>query len=247
MDAMSSSGMVSNQLDTEASGAASGSIHRRRSGLTEHVYAYVKEQILAGRFQQDTWIPVEQVAADLAVSRQPVMDALKRLAMEGFTTIIPQVGCRIRAYSPGEIADFYRLFAEGEALVAELAARRATAADIIGLKAISAHIGELASHELDRLELARLYRGLNRRLHLEIRRIARSFAVTEVVETLGDRSDFFVATAHAPIFADRLRSAHQEHEEVLSAIIRRDAAMAGRVMHAHILAIGARLDTALRG
>ena len=217
----------------------------RRGGLAEHVYAYVKQQILDGAFARDTWIPVDQIAAHLAVSRQPVMDALKRLTMEGFISIIPQVGCRIRVYTPVEIQDFYRLFAEGEALVAEFAAERATTDDIVALQMISAQIGRLRTKKLSAPDLSGQYRVLNRKLHFEIRRIARSESVTEVVESLGDRSDFFVATVKAPVFADRLRVAHDEHEEVIAAIADKRPAEARRIMKNHIAAIGDRLQVVL--
>lgn len=219
---------------------------RRRGSLVEYVYDHLKEQILDGVFNRDAWLRVDDIARRLTVSRQPVMDALKRLGMDGFVTIIPQVGCQIRSYRAEEIEDFYRLFAEGEALVAEFAAARATAEDIIALQVISAQIGRLRELPLAPALLARQYRGLNRRLHYEIRRMARSDSVTEVVESLGDRSDFFVATVNAPIFAERLRIAHDEHEEVIAAIIEHDVMSARRVMKEHILAIGSRLQLILR-
>ena len=218
----------------------------RRGGLAEHVYSYVKQQILDGMFARDTWIPVDEIASRLTVSRQPVMDALKRLTMEGFITIIPQVGCRIRVYTAIEIQDFYRLFAEGEALVAEFAAARAMPEDIIALQVISAQIGRLRTQRLAAPDLSGQYRVLNRKLHFEIRRIARSESVTEVVESLGDRSDFFVATVNAPVFADRLRAAHDEHEDIIAAIAKRRPAEARRIMKEHIAAIGDRLQVVLQ-
>ncbi|PWK91900.1 hypothetical protein BV497_10760 [Fulvimonas soli] len=234
------------EADAASAGGRRGDAALRRGGLTEHVYEHIKASILDGVFSREAWLPVDQLAGQLDVSRQPVMDALKRLGMEGFVSIIPQVGCRIRSYSPEEIGDFYRLFAEGEALVAEFAASRATSEDVVALEVISAKIGHLRRQKLPQVKLARQYRALNRRLHYEIRRIARSESVTEVVERLGDRSDFFITTTNAPIFADRLNAAHDEHEDIIDAIAHHDAARARRVMKSHIVAIGDRLQAALR-
>jgi DNA-binding GntR family transcriptional regulator len=205
----------------------------------------VKEQVLDGVYPRDNWLLVEQIAASLEVSRQPVMDALKRLSIEGFITIIPQVGCRIRSYTVEEITDFYRLFAEGEGLVAELAAERASEQDVLTLQVISAQIGALTGQSLPAAELSRQYRNLNRRLHFEIRRIARSSPLTEVVETLGDRSDFFIATADAPVFAERVRTAHDEHTDIIQAIIARQPQQARAMMQRHIAATSERLRAAL--
>ena len=167
--------------------------------------------------------------------------ASKRLAIEGFVTIVPQVGCRLRNYEPGQVEDFFRLFAEGEALVAELAASRATADDVADMRAISARIGRLRQGEMPDRQRGSAYRGLNRALHLRMRESARSPAVAEIVEGLGDRSDFFIALARRPIFAARLEQAHAEHEALLARIADHDAKAAATVIRAHILAIGARL------
>lgn len=220
-------------------------IRSKRGGLVDVVYEHVKNGLLNHEFHGGGWLPVDKIAADLEVSRQPVMDALKRLALEGFVTIVPQVGCRVRQYSAEEISDFYQLFAFGESLVAELAAKRVSAEDIIKLRVISEQIGMLSKSKGQKQDLASQYRSLNRMLHSEIRRIARSASVTEIVESLGDRSDFFIATSGRPMFAETLRKAHDEHEAVLDAIIRRNSVAAARAMHAHISETGRRLNAFL--
>ncbi|KGB82699.1 hypothetical protein JT55_06315 [Rhodovulum sp. NI22] len=214
----------------------------RRGGLAEHVYSHIKELLLDGKFDHGESIPVERITEELSVSRQPVMDALKRLSIEGFLVILPQIGCRIREYEPNEITDFFLLFAEGEALIAELAAKRSDAADIAKLSAISFQIGELRGADLSVTQLNQNYRVLNRKLHFEMRQAARSAPIAEVVENLGDRSDFFVAASARPIFSDRLESAHEEHEAILDAIRKGDPDRARAVMKQHILHIEERIN-----
>ena len=215
-----------------------------RPRRTEIVYDHIKQSILDGVLDAAAWIPIDRISADLEVSRQPVMDSLKRLAIEGFITIVPQVGCRLRSYEPTQIDDFFKLFAEGEALVAELAASRATEDDLADMSAISARIGRLRIDAMPDQERGRAYRRLNRALHLRMRQTARSPVVAEIVEALGDRSDFFIALARRPIFAARLEQAHAEHEALLAEIAAGNATAAAAVIRAHILAIGARLRPA---
>lgn len=205
--------------------------------LSDHVYGYVKEQLLDGRYEPEDWIPIEEISQTLGVSRQPVMGALKRLAIEGLVTIVPQVGCRARRYDLADAIDFYRLFAEGEALLAGLAAERAEPSDLIALRVISAQIGQLRDREKSAEELGRMYRTLNNRFHSELHRIARSPAVAETVEIQRDRSDFYVALAKRPIFGERLRAAHDEHEDLFDAISQKDAKRASDIMREHVLAI----------
>ena len=221
-------------------------MEQSRPKRTDMVYDHVKQSILDGRLDAQQWIPIERIASDLGVSRQPVMDSLKRLAIEGFVTITPQVGCRMRVYEPNQVDDFFRLFAEGEALVAELAALRADQEDVAELQIISARIGRLRGGAMAEEELGRAYRRLNRALHLRMRQTARSSAVAEIVESLGDRSDFFIAQAQRPIFAARLEVAHTEHEALLEAIATANAPAAGTIIRAHILGIGERLRAAPR-
>lgn len=218
-----------------------------RPRRTEFVYDHIKQSILDGVLDAQPWIAIERITADLDVSRQPIMDSLKRLAIEGFVTIVPQVGCRVRHYEPTQIEDFFKLFAEGEALVAQLAAARATEDDLAEMAVISARIGRLRVSSMPEEERGRAYRRLNRALHLRMRQTARSPAVAEIVEGLGDRSDFFVALARRPIFAARLEQAHGEHEAMLAEISAGNAIAAGAVIRAHILAIGERLRPDLDG
>ena len=208
---------------------------------TDIVYDHIKQSILDGVLDAQPWIPIDRISTELGVSRQPVMDSLKRLAIEGFVTIVPQVGCRLRSYEADQVEDFFKMFAEGEALVGELAAARATEDDVADMRAISARIGRLRTGEMSDQQRGAAYRRLNRALHLRMRETARSPAVAEIVEGLGDRSDFFIALARRPIFAARLEQAHAEHEALLTRIAARDVEAAGTVIRAHILAIGARL------
>ena len=217
-----------------------------KRGLADHVYEQIKDRLFESRYGRNGWLPVEEIAGEMQVSRQPVMDALKRLALEGFVSIVPQVGCRVREYSNEEIHDFYLLFAYGESLVAELAAQRATAEDISTLQLISEQIGRLATQKANKEVQGRMYRSLNRKLHKEIRRIARSESVTELVESMGDRSDFFIATSGRPMFAETLRNAHDEHQLVVEAITRHSVRAAAETMKRHILETDARLQAFLR-
>ena len=58
---------------------------------------------------------------------------------------------------------------------------------------------------------------------------------------MGDQSDFFVAISGATLFADRLDSAHGEHEAVIRAIADRSLPRAAEIMEEHILAIARRI------
>ena len=212
----------------------------RRGALAEHVYVHLKERLLDGLLELETRIPVDDIATELEVSRQPVMDAIKRLAFEGYVSITPQVGSMPRSYNNDEIDDFFKLFAGVESLVAELAAERATALDIVDLKLISLQIGTLLKQPRN-AEIWRTYRVLNRRLHDKMMAAARSRAVEEIVGGLRDRSDYLIAIKLNRGFGPRLPKAHQEHQTIIRAIETGDVKGAGRATFIHIQAISDRI------
>jgi len=214
----------------------------RRGGLAERAYDHIKRMLVTGEVTRRDWFPIDEIATTLKTSRQPVMDALRRLSTEGFVEIVPQVGCRPRNPDISEIRDFYRLFAEGESIIAELAAERATSENILAFRLISSQINALATTigELD--NKADAYRSLNRQLHSEIRRAARSPSLAEIVEGLGDRSDFYIAFFRNKVFALNLRVAHAEHEDVIDAIVAHDPRKARIAMKRHIRATEKRLE-----
>lgn len=199
--------------------------------------------LITGGTTVDEWFAIDEIATELESSRQPVMDALRRLSIEGFVEIVPQVGCRVHKPNVREIQDFFKLFSEGEALIAELASERADANDILSMQLISAQIGVLAEQP-DKLEgKDDMYRVLNRRLHADMRQAAKSPAIAEIVEGLGDRSDFYIAFSRGQVFAPNLKQAHAEHEEIIAAIAGHDAAKARTAMKKHIIATEQRLES----
>lgn len=217
-----------------------------KRGLTENVYEELKERLFESQYGRGGWLPIDAIANELEVSRQPVMDAMKRLSIEGYVTIVPQVGCRVREYSVDEVQDFFLLLAEGEALMAELAAQRATAEDILRVQILSGQIGQLGAMSASKRDVARAYRTLNRGFHAEIRRIARSSPVTEIVESLADRGLFFIATSGRPMFAETLEAAHNEHVALVEAICNHNAKAARAAMKGHLLNTRSRLAAFLR-
>jgi DNA-binding GntR family transcriptional regulator len=107
---------------------------------------------------------------------------------------------------------------------------------------ISSQIDALANQIGDMDNKADAYRSLNRQLHTEIRRAARSPSLAEIVESLGDRSDFYIAFFRNRVFALNLKIAHSEHEKVIAAIVARDPRQARIAMKRHIRATEKRLE-----
>src|ERR1700728_190462 len=81
--------------------------------LTDQTYEAIRGRILRRELKTGEQIPIDRVAADLGVSRTPVLDAIKRLSVEGLIGIRPRRGCFVLGLT---IADIREIFGLREAL-----------------------------------------------------------------------------------------------------------------------------------
>jgi DNA-binding GntR family transcriptional regulator len=135
--------------------------------LSHRTYELIKDRLLDGRYAGGERLPVDALRGEFGVSKQPVMDALRRLSADGLVEIIPQVGCQVARYTTAEVADFFMFFGELEASIAEVAAGRRTAAQLARMDTVSEQIAKVA-YDGDPAERAHRYRVLNRDFHAVI-------------------------------------------------------------------------------
>ena len=109
--------------------------------LSYRTYELIKERLLDGRYAAGERLSVDALKTEFGVSKQPVMEALRRLSVDGLVEIIPQVGCQVARYTTAEVADFIMFFGEIEASIAEVAAARRTDAQLARMDAVSQQIG----------------------------------------------------------------------------------------------------------
>jgi DNA-binding GntR family transcriptional regulator len=203
--------------------------------LGAFVYDVVKERLLGGQWRAGESIGVEALKVELGVSKQPVMEALRRLAGDDLVEILPQVGCRVPTYRPAEVSDFFHLFASLESEAAAIAAARGTQAQLARLVGINAQIGGLATLP-DRQQRVHLYHTLNREFHTVILEMAHSPVVMRTSSRMWDKSDLLInATASTHPLADEVGERHVEHDAVIDALRARDAESVRMQMRAHIL------------
>lgn len=201
------------------------------------VYDLLKERLLEGRYAGNEQLPVEALRTEWGVSKQPVMEALRRLSADGLVTIIPQVGCRVATYRPLEVEDFFLMFGSIEGAIAGVAATRRDAAQLRELDQISATIGELRG-ETDAETRSHGYRLLNRRFHTAIHTMARSRVMADTSARMWDLSDFLINTAGGPRPLSRaLDARHDDHERIRSALHAGDRLTARQEMEEHIVGI----------
>lgn len=204
-------------------------------GLGSLVYAQIKERLLEGVFAAGERLQVEALKTEFQVSKQPVMEALRRLSGEGLVEIIPQVGCQVCSYSPQEVEDFFRLFGAMEGTVAEIAADRRTDSQLARLVAVESRIDALRSLD-DPAERSRGYRAHNRAFHGVVHEMAGSPIMAANVQRMWDMSDFLINTngVLTPL-SHALEQRHADHQRILEALRVRDGAAARKETETHIV------------
>lgn len=90
--------------------------------LVEQVYARLLDAISEGSLAPGQRITQEEVAAQLAVSRQPVLQALRLLKKDGFVRDAPGRGLLVAPLDPDWIVKVYQVRGALDALAARLAA-----------------------------------------------------------------------------------------------------------------------------
>ncbi len=206
-----------------------------RGQLTEQAYEIVKERLRTGVYRAGDRISVEDIVIELGTSRQPVMDALKRLAIQRFIEIIPQVGVRVLTTERQEMVDFFRLLGAMETVIAELAAQRADKKGAEKLAEVNETVAQLLLEDIDDEQRVKRYRALNRDFHRQLTAIAGSHVLASISAYMWDQSDFFISSAFDPAnLKDRLRAAYEEHILICQAVAANDPAGARKAMNDHV-------------
>jgi DNA-binding GntR family transcriptional regulator len=203
--------------------------------LASFAFEYLRSLLLDNLLVAGDCISAEEVASRLRISRYPVMEALKRMAADGFLQIVPQVGSIVAEPDLQEINDFYAIFGKIEGELAACAARRRQPDEIARLADISQRLEQFVTGKHSPDDRARAYRHMNREFHTQIHRMARSDVVARMSVQCWDRSDFYIATVRgSQIFADRIGHAQEEHKAIQDAIAQGDVRSARRATEAHL-------------
>ncbi|MGH8543310.1 MAG: GntR family transcriptional regulator [Gammaproteobacteria bacterium] len=201
-----------------------GSNHR---GLRDLVCDAIRTKIIDGEFPPGHRLIEDRLADAFNVSRNPVREALRALAAEGYVTLVPRRGAFVAALSSSTVEDIFELRTALEALAARLAARKADASQASQLYEI---VGE-AHRSIEAGELTRLPE-LNSRFHDLVLDIADNSELANVTVPLRDR----VRWIFSRTVKGRAPNSLREHLLLVDAIMRGDEDEAAQLAMAHVRA-----------
>jgi DNA-binding GntR family transcriptional regulator len=208
----------------------------RATNLYEKVYERLKREIYEGRFPADAPVLETELAARLGVSRTPVREALRMLASEGL--VVPRSGGGHTAVRVGErdLHDAVAARLGVEALAVQLAAERATEAQLDEIDAINRRArasleagllgGTMAANEAFHHAIAAATGS--RLIEFLLARVYEFILVSRVLE--GVKEQRRAAREMARFIG--------EHEGIAAALRARDAPLAVARMQAHLATLG---------
>lgn len=77
--------------------------------LREQVYEYIRDQMMTGQILPNTTLNLNQISEHLEISKTPLRDALIRMEVEGFVTIMPRRGVIVNGLTLQNVKDFYQI------------------------------------------------------------------------------------------------------------------------------------------
>lgn len=76
-----------------------------KSPLQVQAYDYLKEMILSGKLDSDELYSETRIAAEIGISRTPMREAIQCLSQDGYITVVPSKGFRIRQLNPEDMRE----------------------------------------------------------------------------------------------------------------------------------------------
>jgi DNA-binding GntR family transcriptional regulator len=198
------------------------------------VYDRLRAAIVEGRHPPGARLVEQRLAEDLAVSRTPVREAVRRLEAEGLVVVERNRGAHVRPLSEAEIADLYEVRARLEAYGAELAAARADAADLAAITAAAdAFAAAVPSARATGLDAVRALDAANARFHRSLLAASRHARIRQLVAGAVDAPLVFQALQRFE--RPELERSALFHHLIAGAIAAGEGARAARLMTEHVL------------
>ncbi len=209
------------------SGASAG---KGRRTLAAELHIQLADEIVRGVLLPGAPLDEMELARRFNVSRTPVREAIRQLAASGLIEAKAHRGAVVAQPSEERLAAMFEVMAELEALCAQLAAERMTAAERHALEAVHEsmrsliHIGDPQRfHEVNEAFHGAIYSGSHN-----------SYLAEMTVATRARVQPFRRAQFRN---LGRLAKSHVEHDLVMQAILRGASAQAASAMRAHIATV----------
>lgn len=211
----------------------------RRLPLHDTIVTELRAMIQASELAPGAKINEAELCETFDISRTPLREALKVLASEGLVELRPHRGAVVAPIDHAEIAHIFQLMDALEHLAGRLAAEKIGAAELAELEGLHAQL--VAFHRAGRRND---YFLVNRQIHARLV----AFAANPALEATYTMCSTKLVRARSLVNYDakRWQESVEEHEGIMAALRKRDAALAAERFAEHNRKTGDAAIDALR-
>jgi DNA-binding GntR family transcriptional regulator len=200
----------------------------QRGARADAISKKIADDIVLGHFQPGSRLDEVMLAGLFNVSRTPVREALKQLAIQGLVVCRPNRGAIVAEMTSGQLGQMFEAIGELEASCARYAAVRMGQSDRERLSDL--HAQSRAAMRTGNFEL---YDQLNQALHDIIIQSCGNPTLIEMALSLRHRVSPYRSSQFRNL--ERMSTSFGEHAVIIEALLNHDAATAQREMRAHLL------------
>ncbi len=199
----------------------------------------LERMIVAGDLVAGAKLNEESIAEMLGVSRGPVREAFRALEQAGLVRTEKNRGVFVRQVSIEEANEIYEVRAALDGLIGRLAAQRIEAAQLARLRDIVRRM-----QVIGRMRSADAYFPLNLEFHDVLAEAAGNRALVSNYRRIVNELNLYRRETLARN-AENIPISTKDHEAIVDAVARGDAALAERLLREHVLDSRERLHAAL--
>jgi DNA-binding GntR family transcriptional regulator len=186
----------------------------------------LRNRILTGALAAGTRLDLDALTVEFGASRTPIREALLELSYEGLVEVAPRSGITVLGLSPQDVLDNFAILGTLAGKAAEWAATRITDEELHEIRHLAGAV------QLDHDLVA-----ANWRFHRAVHRASGSPRILRLIrQTVG-----VVPTNFFDVFPDQTQHSAADHDEIVTALARRDGSAARAAAERHVTEAGAAL------
>ena len=207
----------------------------RQQSLTSLVQREIERRIVAGELTPGAKLNEAELAAAMGISRGPVREAFRALEQQGLVQTEKNRGVFVRQVSLEEANEIYEVRAALEGQIGRLAAKRVTPQQLERLRGIVKRM-----HAAGRNRDPDAYFPLNIEFHEALAEASGNRALATNYRRVVNELNLYRREAITRN-VDVIPVSTQEHEAIVDAVAKGNAALAERLLYEHVINSRARL------
>ena len=203
------------------------------ASLRDMVFQKLRDDILSGEYEENEELHEQKLAKNMGVSRTPVREAIRQLALEGLVKLVPNKGAYVTGIGEKDVHDIYLIRSLLEGLCARWATENITDQQIEEMEEIlllsEFHLRKKNEGKMEQVS------EMDGKFHEVLYRASNSRILER---TLSDFHKYVKRARKISVGSkNRAEKSISEHRQILEAIKNRDAELAEQLANEHIMAV----------